>query len=46
VQLFACAYSVGRQILTKMPNEFDADGESDRWDIMENYKAKEGTNIV
>lgn len=37
-----CVYSVGRQILTKKPNVFDSDGDSDRMDIIDLYKPKEG----
>ncbi|ODN01465.1 Hemocyte protein-glutamine gamma-glutamyltransferase [Orchesella cincta] len=36
-------YHVGRQILTKKPNVFDSDGDSDRMDIIEEYKPKEGS---
>ncbi|CAG7835561.1 unnamed protein product [Allacma fusca] len=36
-------FSIGRMILTKQPNVFDPTGDSDRVDVLQDYKAKEGT---
>lgn len=41
VNFFSC--SIGRLILTKKPFLFDPNGDIDREDITEQYKAKEGT---
>ncbi|XP_021954113.1 hemocyte protein-glutamine gamma-glutamyltransferase [Folsomia candida] len=45
IRMEANKYHVGRQILTKKPNVFDSEGDSDRWDIIEEYKPKEGTRM-
>lgn len=36
-------FSIGRLILTKQPFIYDPNGDKDREDITEQYKAKEGT---
>jgi len=35
-------FSIGRMILTKAPNTFDPDGDSDRQDVIDAYKGQEG----
>ena len=32
-------------ILTKIPNKFDPNGDSDRMDVLEDYKGREGKRI-
>ena len=32
-------------ILTKIPNKFDPHGDSDRMDVLEDYKGREGKRI-
>ncbi|XP_017784889.1 PREDICTED: hemocyte protein-glutamine gamma-glutamyltransferase-like [Nicrophorus vespilloides] len=42
-QIHCNKYHIGRMILTKQPHIFDANGDKDRQEITNQYKAKEGT---